>query len=517
MLKISKKFIYILISIFLVFFIFLLLNLNSFGKRPEVHNLSSSVARPGDTITLYGNYLGDGVSKGRVFINDKMVFKDYILSWSNKEITIKLTDDFKSGMIVVNNMFGDSIPYLITSYNDVPKVNSNLYNNTLPLINDAQFIKKSDLKIGVEGVKFGTYDDISSVKIVSLTDNEFFIDSSNISKWSDGSIEFFLPFDMDNIIIQIINRTGVSNEFAFHSNEIPLVVYVVNNKKNYEINQKVQIKDIIALKNSYIDIFFPTVYSDLNQKDIEFSSNTGKYNEISKTFNYEMMVNGTGESGEFLLNTKVKVYDLEVKIRKDGNLRLYDELSPAYIQGFEPIRDVDKDFKSLKEAGIWIVRNTKNRLNQAELIIDWIIRYIKVNDESSDIASIAFDNRSASSKGLVNITVSMLRAVGIPSRVVTGIKVSDEVKSYSWLEFYLPGGGWVPYDLLEKKVDINYIMGTIKNNLIAFSKGETVVPYHTEEKANISYAVQNCTTKAEGNIESYDALWHNIEIISTRE
>ena len=132
--------------------------------------------------------------------------------------------------------------------------------------------------------------------------------------------------------------------------------------------------------------------------------------------------------------------------------KLY-ELSPAYIQGFEPIRDVDKDFKSLKEAGIWIVRNTKNRLNQAELIIDWIIRYIKVNDESSDIASIAFDNRSASSKGLVNITVSMLRAVGIPSRVVTGIKVSDEVKSYSWLEFYLPGGGWVPYDLLEKKVD----------------------------------------------------------------
>jgi len=80
-LKINKRALVVLMSILILLFMFLMLNLNNIGRQPELYSVSNSVVSPGDTITIYGNYFGGELSKGRVYINNKMVFNDFILSW----------------------------------------------------------------------------------------------------------------------------------------------------------------------------------------------------------------------------------------------------------------------------------------------------------------------------------------------------------------------------------------------------------------------------------------------------
>jgi len=511
-LKINKKLVVILIGLVTVLSLVLIFNFNSVGRSPELLSLSKSVASPGDTIVLKGKYFGGEVSRGRVYINDKMIFKEFIKSWSNDEIIIELSDDFKSGMIVVDNMFGQSSPYLITSLKDVPEIRDDNYSINKPFIRDAVYSNNTDLKIDVYGNSFGTREMFSLLKIHDLDGNVIDIDKSLITQWHDYLITFFIPYGIDNMVITVENSNGISNEFALHRNDIPPVIYIKDNNKKYQLKQIVDIYNVITLGEGSVELFLPTVFSDYRQDDIVFDSALGSFISKYNVYNYQLNFYETGENYSITLNTSLNVSSIETKIRREYIGRVYDKESPAYIDGFSYIPNVDKSDKDISGTGVWLVRNSKNRVSQAEIIIDWILKYIKIEDESSDNASIAFKNRSASNLGLINITTSMLRSIGIPSRVVYGIKIDENVSNYRWLEFYLPSGGWVPVDLVQKKVQRDYPIGTLENNIIGFSKGLTFIDYQSDNLQNGFYALQNSTSNFHGNIESYDTLWHNIEI-----
>lgn len=512
MLKISIRKRIAIVLFVLVLLIISLLNVKNIGRRPELLDISNSVVTPGEVITLYGKYFGGEISKGRVFFNDQMVYKDYIKSWSDNSIELVLNDDFKSGMVKIKNMFGESTPYLITSKNDVPVINKNVRNLSVPIISKGEYVDSSYLKITLNGKSFGLRKENSSLKIFTDSGDEIKIHSSSIIEWKDDSITFFLPFGIDNILISIIGKNGKSNEYTLHKNEIPSIVYAKSDSKTYTLKQKVDISNVIALKDSYVDLYVPCVFEDLNQKNIQFSTENGVYDNTTNTYNYSLSFNITGEVASVTLNSKLEISNLETKIRSDLIGRIYDENSPDYTDGFAPTPEISSDNKDIKNTGVWLVRNSNNRYNQAEILINWITKYIKYDSEGSSDSVIAFSNRKATYLGLINITVSMLRSVGIPSRIIKGIIINDEVHNYQWLEFYLPGGGWVPFDLIEYLNNKNYEIGTLINNRIGFSKGITNIPYQSNNYKNDFYALQNSTSNLQGNVESYDAIWHNIEI-----
>ncbi len=510
--EINKKSLAIFISLLFVLLLILFLNLKSIGRRPELHNLSNSVAGPGDTITLYGDYFGGEISRGRVYINDKMIFKEFIISWSNSEIVLKLSDDFKSGMITVNNMFGESSPYLITSKNDVPEIRDDLMATNVPFIEDAQFIDITDLKISVNGRSFGINDTNSKLIVQGINGDIVNINRKSIIEWNDDRLTFFLPVGMNNIIISISNSSGESNEFTLHKSEIPPIVYIAREQITYSLKQVIEIDNVITLGDGIVNLYVPCVYEDQNQKNIVFGDLRGKYNSLLNIYDYNLKFSETGDTDTVTLETLVDVGNLETKIRSELIGRKYDIESPDVISGFLKTPNIDHENKDIKNTGVWLVRNTKNRITQVEILTDWLLRYIEINSESSENAVTGFKNRVTNEFGLINITISMLRSVGIPTRIISGIKVQDEITNYRWLEFYLPNGGWVPFDLLRMSLDDSYVIGNLKNNLIGFTKGVTNINYQYDNFKSGFYALQNNTSNFEGNIESYDAIWHNVVI-----
>lgn len=510
--KINKKSLTIFVSLLFVLLLILFLNLKSVGRRPELHDLSISVAAPGDTIILFGDYFGGEISRGRVYINDKMIFKEFIVSWSNRQIVLKLSDDFKSGMITVNNMFGESSPYLITSINDVPEIRDDSIYTNKPFIEDVQFVDVTDLKIRVSGRSFGVNVTNSKLIIQGINGDNININRKAITEWNDDNITFFLPVGMNNIIISITNSSGDSNEFTLHKSEIPPVVYITGEQITYSLKQVVNIDNVITLGDGYVNLYVPCVYEDQNQNNIIFGALRGRYNSILNIYDYNLKFSETGDTDTVTLETLVDVGNLETKIRSDLIGRNYDIESPDYIDGFLKTPNIDHIDRDIKNTGVWLVRNTNNRYRQVEILVEWILQYIKIKEDSSENAVIAFKNRSANEYGLINITISMLRSIGIPTRIISGIKSQDEITDYRWLEFYLPNGGWVPLDLLRMSLDDNYVIGNLTNNLIGFTKGVTNINYQHDNFKSGFYALQNNTSNLEGNIESYDALWHNVVI-----
>lgn len=508
----------IMVVILIMSLLFFVFNQNNVGKKPIILKLSNSVASHGDEITITGNYFGGEISRGRVYIDGKMVYKDFIKSWNNREIIFTLTDDFSSGMITIVTMFGESNPYLITSIDDVPDIADKEGIAGFPHISNIRYANDSNLKIILEGSGFGINRGSSYITIEEITGKRVNFKQSAITLWQDDRVEFYIPYIMNNISISIINYRGSSNEVSLHSSGIPTVLYLTENHKRYQVKQKLDIVNMISLKNSYLETYLPGIYEDINQYSLK--SNMSDYFDVEKNlYHFLTDIYETGQKYSVEIIDEILLADLEVKVRSEQLTVSYDKNSPDYKEGFKDTPGIVFE-KGLTGAAKWIVRNTSNRYNQVELILNWILRYVKVTEDGSIDSDKAYLNRSRSGAtefGLVNTVIAMFRAVGIPTRLISGVDISNEAKTYKWLEFYLPGGGWVPVDVLTIRGDSEYPIGKIDGNKLCFSKGYAVIDYEISNFDPTFYAVQNCITKSQGNIESYDAIWHNVDIIELQE
>lgn len=513
--KIYKKPIFIVLIATSVFII-ILLNFKNVGRPPELYNLSDSVAHPGDTITLKGNYFGKDISKGQIFINDQILFSNYIKSWSNKDIVLKLPDDFKSGMIHINNMFGESDSLLLTSYKDVPRIRTNEEIPGFPFIKSAKKLVSSDFKIHLSGRNFGSRQALSSLVVSNSNDNDgdgfSDIPDEYIVRWSDDTIVFYMPYGIRSKVLYVRSSKGFSNYFTLPVRGTIPVVYEYGISKKYNLKQKVELNNIVALENSSISIFIPCVLEDLNQKNVLLSSTGGTYNKLNNTFDHKIDIKESGKEFWLELDSYLDVYSLTTSINKRVLSKSYDKESPQYISGYQTIPGVIEGDKDTKSTSRWLIRNSKNYYNRAEIIINWIIKYIKMSEDGTSLSNDVLKNKMGSSKGLVKLTTAMLRAGGIPSRIISGIKVEETVENYLWLEFFLPGGGWIPMDIVKAKSTEDNIIGSLDYNRIAFTKGVVNIKYQNDNFEHDLYALQNCVSNSEGNIENYDAVWHNVEI-----
>lgn len=515
-LKPYKKPMLILLSVILLFVV-ILLNFKSVGRAPELVRLSKSVAYPGDTISLYGNYFGGEISKGRVTINGQLVFRSNIVSWSDKEITLTLLKDFKSGMITVKNMFGESESHLITSYNDVPTVKTSEEITGFPFIESIDNLDGPESKYVLAGRNFGVRQNLSTLVVSNNNENDgdgfSEIPKDCIVSWSDDSIEFYLPFGLKSSVIYVKSSKGFSNYFNLPEEADNPVSYNFSSSKNYKLRQRVTIEDVITLMGSSIGLFIPCPEEGLNQKNITLNSREGFYNKDTNTYNYILNVNETGESFSVELESSIDVYRVRTDV--DINLvgRKYDTVSPNYKIGFQTTPGVLYKDRDIKNTSVWLAKKSKNPYIQAEEIIKWIVKYIKLDSEGASLSSAAFKNRKGSEDGLVKLTVSMLRSAGIPSRVVKGIVINDgNSRNYSWTEFLLPGGAWVTVDIIEFKKNSSYEIGSLTNNKVAFSRGIKYIEYQNDSFRDDIYVLQNSVSYFSGNVESYNAVWHNVEI-----
>ncbi|MFW6286165.1 MAG: transglutaminase-like domain-containing protein [Nanoarchaeota archaeon] len=239
---------------------------------------------------------------------------------------------------------------------------------------------------------------------------------------------------------------------------------------------------------------------------IDFKNNWGvetftlKSHFFPQTFNNTQYLNEfETNNSNYVLNNKSNIYYLEFFYDKK-NLQSNNEINNKFIiQSTDyrpqvkkkikyPIENIDeKNLKYLEF--INLIDESENIKNQASLlaqgqddtfiiaskIAKWIIEDIEYdlttialnpNQKSSEV----FESKKGVCKEISNLYISMLRSLGIPSRIVTGYAYSESEDivdfvgshwgGHAWVEVLI-GDEWVPFDLTYNQygfVDASHIV-----------------------------------------------------------
>jgi hypothetical protein len=183
-----------------------------------------------------------------------------------------------------------------------------------------------------------------------------------------------------------------------------------------------------------------------------------------------------------------------------------------------------------------IVGSEKNPWLKARRLYDWLLSQLSYPPsarESDPIA--ALKQKRGDSFAYSSLLCALLRASGVPSRMVSGYIVGDlgkPVRRHFWDEFYVETLGWLPVDPLlgdERSLSplsdtpdfdaVNYYFGNLDNRHITFSKGLEMINQMSPEgrpkrKSDLPYLL-TIHEEAVGGIAAYATAFEDLEVTGT--
>ena len=131
----------------------------------------------------------------------------------------------------------------------------------------------------------------------------------------------------------------------------------------------------------------------------------------------------------------------------------WDRQAFASYLGATRLGPVDGDVKKL---ALGITRGEKTVLAKAKAIYEWTCAntYRDPNTRGCGIGDVTalLQNPGGKCTDISSLYIALARAAGVPAREVFGLrlgkKAEEDITGYQhcWVEFYLPGYGWVPVD-----------------------------------------------------------------------
>ncbi|MDO8463905.1 MAG: transglutaminase-like domain-containing protein [Gallionella sp.] len=149
----------------------------------------------------------------------------------------------------------------------------------------------------------------------------------------------------------------------------------------------------------------------------------------------------------------------------------------------------------VKEVALSVTHNKQKISEKARAVYQWVVENTVRNPDTKGCGTgeveIQITKRSGKCADISSVFVSIARAAGVPAREVFGLRLSkkddDDITGghHCWVEFYVPGYGWVPADpadvrrtmLMEKlelkdaQKTIDYYFGAVDEYRVAFGRG----------------------------------------------
>ncbi|MDH5532612.1 MAG: transglutaminase-like domain-containing protein [Candidatus Bathyarchaeota archaeon] len=151
------------------------------------------------------------------------------------------------------------------------------------------------------------------------------------------------------------------------------------------------------------------------------------------------------------INYQVLAFNVDFSV--DSSLvGTYDEDSVIYHEHTAPEELIESNHTLIVSTAENVVGEEENPREMALRIYDFVVDRLTYEAQSEEMGALwALQNRRGDCSEHSYLFVALCRAVGIPSRVVTGFAFSTYIESSSeghmWTEYYLENYGWVPTDL----------------------------------------------------------------------
>jgi hypothetical protein len=237
---------------------------------------------------------------------------------------------------------------------------------------------------------------------------------------------------------------------------------------NYQMEQEiVPSNGMKKLMMSYVvpkTFDSPSYHQKIQDFDIQFSTNPNTAERETDKRGNEII--------KVAWNNPKESIRVSIKLRTWNATRLEPLVTsaPFPLQGLSSKEAIyltatnqvpSKDFRIIREAKN-LTTGAETEFDAVQRILSWIVDHVnyQLRPQSYD-AMYAYDTGKGNCQNYSHLAAAMMRAVGIPVRIVNGMTLKEpyqmEMKygiltmrmaqgRHSWIEVYFPDLGWVPFD-----------------------------------------------------------------------
>ena len=261
----------------------------------------------------------------------------------------------------------------------------------------------------------------------------------------------------------------------------------------------------------HVDFWVAAPYSDDHQKTFQFMIFSG-YN--AQTF--ELTDPGTvvaymqgGPRGGVPLSAQTSIYverfeEIHATLTP-GEVKPLSEEEKRLMERWLKPDPTGMTAKELKSMANRITSGIKNPVGKARAIYEHLVVKMTLKEGNAKLSeggvgdlAATFKQMTGSSIDIAAGFVALCRAVGVPARTVTGLKIpaglrTGQLRDYhGWAEFYAEQIGWVPVDPAEASrnpAKREYYFGSLDERRVGISKGREITLAPPQAGPPLNYLV----------------------------
>jgi transglutaminase-like putative cysteine protease len=546
----SKGFIPTVVVIALVAFV--LLSPRMAGSPPRLDSITPTRGKPGDVMIITGRNFGAPRETGEVRISGvSPTSKDYG-EWSDTRISVTIPDEATSGIVYVITKAGRSSGLLFTNAADIPVPASGSARPGDPIIvnNSDNPIQPSAAKVGdavtIYGMNFGLEKgssevyftwagqpgaDGGSLEVANLAPARDY--NLDYISWSDREIRLRVPEGAASGNVIVKTDKGTSNAAYFVVNKGAGTRSYTTPRK-YSVQYAMNIGVTAAAGENTLYLWMPRILPTPEQRKIELVSRDPEP-LLSTTESALYSLSNLQKGGKYrvAMSWMFDRYGVETQV-SPGDIPPYVTTSESWRQFTAPDPMVPSANPDIVKAAAVAAGGEKNPWLKARRTYEWLLTLLSYNPAANDTVG-ALRTKRADAFVFSSLYCALLRASGIPARMVAGYLVGDtgkQTQRHFWDEFYVESVGWVPVDPLlgdEKSLlpsglpeDTDpraFYFGNLDNQHITFSKGLEMVnqmsPDGKPKQAPELPFLVNINEEASGGLSAYTASFDDLVVTGT--
>lgn len=533
-------------KIFVFFFILPFFIISCKKNSPVIHSIDPKIGKAGETLTIMGEYFGKEQDESYVTIAGALPTKSSYLNWQDDRISLKLPESGESGLIYVHVNGRKSNGALFSNQLTLPQPPQGEDTGPEPrIISVEPRSAPVGSLISITGNNFGSSRGQNGVlfswnaetrspvpgeagepAFIEVPETEF-----GYELWNDREIRLRIPDGTVSGNLKVRTPRGDSRPVFFEISGKP-GTKTFRDKRSYTINYSVdvQINEAVNPNTLYLWIPLPAVSSSQRNVALLSRSIDPFIENYRGTSLYKLDDLASDSSLRIHFSWQVEVYAVETSVQPQAIRQ--DASSPAavYTQSASLIPSDDPLIKSQTST---LLGRERNPYIKAQRIYEWFIGAIQIQDTAAEDlpndAVAALEAKRADPYTAALLYCAMLRSAGVPCLPVAGVLInrSRQAVRHYWAEFWIDGFGWIPVDpvlgtgavpssFAARPDHTSFYFGSMDNQRIAFSRGQTVLSQMDPRGRAVSharsYALQNLWEEAVGGIDSYSSLWGDVAV-----
>jgi hypothetical protein len=461
----SKGFIPTVVVIGLVLFV--LVSSRLVGRPPQIDSITPTSGKPGDVMIITGHYFGAARATSEVRISGVSPTSSDYVEWTDSRISVTIPDEATSGIVYVITRNGRSGGLLFINRDQIPVLASGPAKPGEPYVSSIQpMAAQVGDTITISGMNFGlekgesnvyfTWGAGSSSAAGAGADQAGMLPASDYNmdyiSWSDREIVLRVPDGAASGNVLVTSDKGQSNSVYFEV-LAGAGTKLFSSVRKYSVQYGMNVTVNAASGDTTLYLWMPHVLETPEQTRVQLvSQDPEPVVAAGDPSLYELSNPAKGGRYHIGLSWMFDRYAVQTQVNPSRIPVSYDTTTDMYRHFTTPDVLAPSGNPDVVKAAAGIAGGEKNPYLKARRVYEWMTSNLSSAQSTQEGDPVALlKTRRGDAFAWSSLYCSLLRSVGVPTRMVAGYLAGDTgepARRHFWDEFYIDSLGWVPVDPL---------------------------------------------------------------------